>query len=140
MTAIAPLLTLDEAAQRLNRAVKTSALRSAIDAGRLAAVRIGRQWLVSEADLATYVEDLKQCRNQTKGRACASTAQTASMAPAQRPDFASTSGISSGTSTAASASVRQALASAQRLKKKTAPSPGIFPPARAANDLSPAGR
>lgn len=55
---LAPLLTLNEAARLLDLR-ETSTLRHAARDGRLQAIKLGRQWLVSHDEVARYARERK---------------------------------------------------------------------------------
>ena len=73
---IAGMLTVKEAADQLG--VDPSSVRHAILAGRLAAAKAGRDWLLRPADVAAY-----QARRRNAGRRFGARQRAAARSPAE---------------------------------------------------------
>ncbi|MBI5119816.1 MAG: helix-turn-helix domain-containing protein [Rhodospirillales bacterium] len=111
------LFTLEEAAAWLHNAVKSAALRVAINQGRLSAIKVGRTLLIAKADLETFLEESRTCRAPPKAQGFACSDPTPATGPRSARASAITDGTSSGESMGSGANVRRALTTAQRLKK-----------------------
>jgi len=109
------LYTLTEAAGLIHGSIKPRRLREAIAAGKLAAIKIGKNLLVSQRDINEWLEQSK-CPAQTPAPGSNSTAQTASTAPRRERASRGTSTTSSGQSTAGSANVQRVQNTAALLK------------------------
>src|ERR1051326_3289121 len=103
--------SLEEAARLIHPDVNPGTLRNAAYRHKLAVLRIGGVTLVTGAALKAYIEaSTKPCHAQAPAPDSSSTDQTSDTAPRQRRASRITSGTSSGTRAARSASDPQARA------------------------------